>query len=111
MPKLTGDRLSILLGILIGGVWTRFLEDGNLLVTSVITLFCATVTRLIWELIKKFRGKSTREPREGFIDTRLDPNDNQYRRMQFEMKEAGGLNGQMMRRVANFTNPKRLDEE
>jgi len=24
---------------------------------------------------------------------------------------AGGLNGQMMRRVANFTNPKRLDEE
>ncbi len=56
MPKVTGDRLSILLGILIGGVWTRFLEDGNLLVTSVITLFCAAVTRLTWELIKKLSG-------------------------------------------------------
>ena len=53
MPKVTGDRLSILLGILIGGVWTRFLEDGNLLVTSVITIFCATATRFTWELFKK----------------------------------------------------------
>ena len=51
MSKLTGDRLSILLGILVGGVWTRFLEDGNLLVTSVITLFCAAVTRLTCDLI------------------------------------------------------------
>jgi hypothetical protein len=31
--------------------------------------------------------------------------------MQFEMREAGGLNGELMRRAANFTNPKRLDEE
>jgi hypothetical protein len=44
-------------------------------------------------------------------EERLDPLDNQYRRMQFENKAAGGLNGQMMRRAANFTNPKRLDEE
>ena len=44
-------------------------------------------------------------------EERLDPLDNQYRRMQFENRAAGGLNGQMMRRVANFTNPKRLDEE
>ena len=108
---ITGNRISIAIGLVIGAIGTRFLEDGNLLVTSVITLFCATVTRLTWEMAKKFRGKSTREPREVLIDTRLDPNDNQYRRMQFEMKEAGGLNGQMMRRVANFTNPKRLDEE
>jgi len=46
-----------------------------------------------------------------FHEKRLDPLDNQYRRMQFENKAAGGLNGQMMRRAANFTNPKRLDEE
>ena len=108
---LSGNRVSIVAGVLLAFIGTRFLEDGNLLVTSVITLFCATVTRLTWEIMKKFRGKYTREPREIFTDTRLDPNDNQYRRMQFEMKEAGGLNGQMMRRVANFTNPKRLDEE
>ncbi len=56
MPKLTGDKLSTLLGILIGGVWTRFLEDGNLLLTSVITLFCAAVTRFTWELINKLSG-------------------------------------------------------
>jgi hypothetical protein len=49
--------------------------------------------------------------RHSVRDERLDPLDNQYRRMQFENKAAGGLNGQMMRRVANFTNPKRLDEE
>ena len=108
---ISGNRISIAIGLVIGAIGTRFLEDGNLLVTSVITLFCATVTRLTWEMAKKFRGNSTRGPREIFTDTRLDPNDNQYRRMQFEMKEAGGLNGQMMRRVANFTNPKRLDEE
>jgi hypothetical protein len=44
-------------------------------------------------------------------EERLDPLDNQYRRMQFENKAAGGFYGQMMRRAANFTNPKRLDEE
>jgi hypothetical protein len=53
---ITGNRISIAVGVLIAGVGTRFLEDGNLLVTSVITLFCATVTRLTWELIKKISG-------------------------------------------------------
>lgn len=53
---ITGNRLAIAIGVLIAGVGTRFLEDGNLLVTSVITLFCATITRLAWELIKKFSG-------------------------------------------------------
>jgi hypothetical protein len=106
-----GNRISIAIGVLIAGVGTRFLEDGNLLVTSVITLFCATVTRLAWELVKFVKRYFATRPSINFTDTRLDPNDNQYRRIQFEMKEAGGLNGQMMRRVANFTNPKRLDEE
>jgi hypothetical protein len=52
-----------------------------------------------------------KKTRTDFHEERLDPLDNQYRGMQFENKAAGGLNGQMMRRVANFTNPKRLDEE
>ena len=108
---ITGNRISIAIGVLIAGVGTRFLEDGNLLVTSVITLSCATVTRLTWELVKIVKGFFATRQGSNVTDTRLDPNDNQYRRIQFEMKEAGGLNGQMMRRVANFTNPKRLDEE
>ena len=108
---MSGNKLSIIVGLIIGSVWTRFLDDGNLLVTSVITLFCATVTRLTWELAKKRKKFSAQGARNNFTDTRLDPNDNQYRRMQFEMRQAGGLNGQMMRRVADFTNPKRLDEE
>ena len=53
----------------------------------------------------------SRGSRNDLHEERLDPLDNQYRRMHFENKAAGGLNGQMMRRVANFTNPKRLDEE
>ncbi len=53
----------------------------------------------------------SRGSRQNVREERLDPLDNQYRRMKFENKAAGGLNGQMMRRVANFTNPKRLDEE
>ena len=50
-------------------------------------------------------------PRNNFSETRLDPLDNQYRHAQFENKAAGGLNGQLFQRLANFTNPKRLDEE
>lgn len=56
---IAGNRISIAVGVIIAGVGTRFLEDGNLLVTSVITLFCATVTRLIWELIKKISDSLT----------------------------------------------------
>ncbi len=53
---ITANRISIAIGVLIAGVGTRFLEDGNLLVISVMTLFCATVTLLAWELIKKIAG-------------------------------------------------------
>jgi hypothetical protein len=41
------------MGVVIAGIGTRFLEDGNLLITSVITIFCALVSRGIWTLIKK----------------------------------------------------------
>jgi hypothetical protein len=62
-------------------------------------------------LTKKIKQIFLKKPRSNFSESRLDPNDNAYRRMQFEMGEAGGLNGELMRRAANFTNPKRLDEE
>jgi hypothetical protein len=62
-------------------------------------------------LPKKMKKFFVKKPRNNFSEERLDPNDNQYRRMQFGMRESGGLNGQMIRRIANFTNPKRLDEE
>ena len=62
-------------------------------------------------LSSKLKGLFARKPRSHESENRLDPNDNQYRRMKFEMKQAGGLNGQMMRRVANFTDPTPLDEE
>ncbi len=50
---LSGNRVSIVAGVLLAFIGTRFLEDGNLLVTSVITIFCATATRFTWELFKK----------------------------------------------------------
>jgi hypothetical protein len=62
-------------------------------------------------LTRKLKNLFTKKPRNNFSETRLDPLDNQYRHAQFENKAAGGLNGQLFQRLANFTNPKRLDEE
>ena len=42
---------------------------------------------------------------------RLDPNDNQYRRMKFTFRSVSGIDGQALRRLDNFTNPKPLDQE
>ncbi len=42
------NKAATIIGILIGGVWTRFLEDGNLLVTTVLTGMTATATLVIW---------------------------------------------------------------
>jgi hypothetical protein len=50
---LKGDRISIVIGFLIGAVVTRFFEDGNLLVTTVFTIFCIFVTRGAWAVIKR----------------------------------------------------------
>ena len=40
-----------------------------------------------------------------------DPNDNQYQRMKFQYRQAGGMNGQLFRRLTRFNDPQRLDEE
>ncbi|CAN2235824.1 COG4270 Predicted membrane protein [Candidatus Planktophila dulcis] len=38
------NKVATVIGILIGGVGTRFLEDGNLLVTSVLIVFTTSLT-------------------------------------------------------------------
>ena len=42
------NKVATVIGILIGGVATRFLEDGNLLVTTVLTGMTAFATLVLW---------------------------------------------------------------
>lgn len=53
---MSGDRISLIIGVLISAFGSRTLEDGNLLVTSVVTIFCVAVSRGVWELIKKIKS-------------------------------------------------------
>ena len=52
---ITGNKLATITGVLIGGVATRFLEDGNFLVTTVLTGMTTTMTLLIWLTLKKVK--------------------------------------------------------
>jgi hypothetical protein len=47
------NKAATVIGILIGGVGTRFLEDGNLLVTSVLTGMTTVITLGISMIIQK----------------------------------------------------------
>jgi hypothetical protein len=53
------NKVATVIGILIGGVATRFLEDGNLLVTTVLTgITTATslaITVIFRELWRRYR--------------------------------------------------------
>jgi hypothetical protein len=49
------NKIATVIGILIGGVGTRFLEDGNLLVTTVITGFATVGTLCVWLITKQIR--------------------------------------------------------
>jgi hypothetical protein len=49
------NKIATVIGILIGGVGTRFLEDGNLLVTTVLTGITATFTVGLSIAINKFK--------------------------------------------------------
>lgn len=51
-----GNRVSIVAGILLAFIVTRFMEDGNLLITGVATLLAATMTRGFWEVVKKIKN-------------------------------------------------------
>jgi hypothetical protein len=46
------NKVAIVIGILIGAVGTRFLEDGNLLVTTVLTGMCTFVSLTVWLVLK-----------------------------------------------------------
>lgn len=53
---MNGNRVSIVAGVLLAFILTRFLEDGNLLITGVATLLAATMTRSFWEVLKKIKN-------------------------------------------------------
>jgi len=46
------NKVATVIGILIGGVGTRFLEDGNLLVTTVLTGMTTVGSLTVWMLFK-----------------------------------------------------------
>ena len=50
------NKIATVIGILIGGVWTRFLEDGNLLVTTVLTGMSTVGVLLAWLLLKRVKN-------------------------------------------------------
>ena len=47
------NKTATIIGILIGGVATRFLEDSNLLVNGVLTGIMTVVTLVVWIPVKK----------------------------------------------------------
>ena len=47
------NKAATVIGILIGGVGTRFLEDGNLLVTSVLTGMSVVGVLVVWLALRK----------------------------------------------------------
>ena len=51
------NKTATVIGILIGGVITRFLEDGNLLVTTVLTGMTTTATLIAWLAFKKVTAR------------------------------------------------------
>jgi hypothetical protein len=52
----TQNKGAVIIGILIGGVWTRFLEDSNLLVNGVLTGITTAATLVAWRVLKKVRS-------------------------------------------------------
>ena len=49
------NKVATVIGILVGGVLTRFLEDGNLLVTAVLTLFTTMISTLLSLSLSRMR--------------------------------------------------------
>ena len=47
------NKVATVIGVLIGGVATRFLKDGNLLVTTVLTGMTTAGTLIVWLVMKK----------------------------------------------------------
>ncbi len=55
---MSGKKVAALIGGIAGAIFTRipYMEDGNLLVTSVIVVVSALVTRTLWLILKKTRS-------------------------------------------------------
>ena len=53
---MSGNRVSIVAGVLLAFIGTRFLEDGNLLITGVATLLAAMMTKTFWEVLKRIKN-------------------------------------------------------
>jgi uncharacterized membrane protein len=51
------NKVATVIGILIGGVGTRFLEDGNLLVTTVLTGMSTVGVLVVWLVVKSLVRK------------------------------------------------------
>jgi hypothetical protein len=52
------NKAATAIGILIGGVGTRFLEDGNLLVTTVLTGMTTLMTIIFGAVLRKLRAST-----------------------------------------------------
>jgi len=50
------SKVATVIGILIGGVGTRFLEDGNLLVTTVLTGMSTVGVLVVWLVVKRVKN-------------------------------------------------------
>jgi uncharacterized membrane protein len=50
------NKIATVIGILIGGVGTRFLEDGNLLVTTVLTGMSTVGVLVVWLVVKRVKS-------------------------------------------------------
>jgi uncharacterized membrane protein len=50
------NKVPTVIGILIGGVGTRFLEDGNLLVTTVLTGMSTVGVLVVWLVVKRVKS-------------------------------------------------------
>jgi len=50
------NKVATMIGILIGGVGTRFLEDGNLLVTTVLTGMSTVGVLVVWLVVKRVKS-------------------------------------------------------
>ena len=55
---MSGKKVAALVGGIAGAIFTRipYMEDGNLLVTSVIVIVSALVARTLWVILQKTRS-------------------------------------------------------
>jgi ABC-type sulfate transport system permease subunit len=53
------EQIALIFGVAIGWAITRTFEDGNLLVTTVVTIFCANASLYSYKVINMIYRKMT----------------------------------------------------